>query len=254
MAVGEVGSGSAALARAQSVPYPCGTVATESSTIVRIAQLARQQPVVESGLVSNGARNHRDPALEPGSSYEPTLIVRGPVPTQARRWPTVLIVLALSLATTLAVVWLRRGSDKTSRSEPVAEPLMVPEIVAEPLEDIPALTPPVRRPSAASTSRVDAGVRAPVQVGGNEAGGRRHKERSQVVGFGVLQIGSKPPCDIYVDDRAPGLSTPQRSIRRRPGRHRIGLVNTDVGIDERFTVRIRDGRTTKIIRDMSDRL
>jgi hypothetical protein len=75
-----------------------------------------------------------------------------------------------------------------------------------------------------------------------------------VIGFGTLQIGSKPPCKIYIDGRRTGLSTPQRQIRLRPGRHVVRLENREVGINERFSIRIRDGRTTKVIRDMTDRL
>jgi len=117
--------------------------------------------------------------------------------------------------------------------------------------EAPPTAVPVGAPAVRVEPLVDDGASAAPVAVDKQAG---VAPAAQVSGFGVLQIGSKPPCDIYVDDRDTGLTTPQRAIRLRPGRHRIGLTNADVGIDERFTIDIRDGRTTKVIRDMSDRL
>jgi serine/threonine protein kinase len=71
---------------------------------------------------------------------------------------------------------------------------------------------------------------------------------------GVLMLGSKPPCRIYIDGQDTAKTTPQRSITLSAGRHTIKLVNRDFGIEETFPVTIEPGETTRVIKDMSDRI
>lgn len=66
---------------------------------------------------------------------------------------------------------------------------------------------------------------------------------------GTLMVGSKPPCDIRIDGKATGLTTPQRDIELSPGLHVVRLHNTELGIDETFRVRIEAGKTTRAIQD-----
>jgi eukaryotic-like serine/threonine-protein kinase len=71
---------------------------------------------------------------------------------------------------------------------------------------------------------------------------------------GVLMLGSKPPCRIFVDGQDTGKTTPQRSLMLPAGRHQIRLVNDDYGIVESFSVTITPGETTRVVKDMSDRI
>ena len=73
-------------------------------------------------------------------------------------------------------------------------------------------------------------------------------------GTGTLLLGSKPPCDIYVDGKDTGLQTPQRDIKLSSGKHKITLVNNEFGIRETFYVEIKADQTEKLIKDFSDRL
>ena len=73
-------------------------------------------------------------------------------------------------------------------------------------------------------------------------------------GMGVLTLGSKPPCEIYIDGSATGLHTPQREIKLSAGKHRITLINNEYGIKESFTVDIKPDAPAKMIKDYSDRL
>jgi eukaryotic-like serine/threonine-protein kinase len=71
---------------------------------------------------------------------------------------------------------------------------------------------------------------------------------------GMLQLGAKPPCEILIDGKATGLSTPQREIILSVGPHKITLVNEEYSIRETFTVEIRADVPAKVVKDFSDRL
>lgn len=71
---------------------------------------------------------------------------------------------------------------------------------------------------------------------------------------GVLMLGSKPPCRIFIDGKDTGKTTPQRSLSLPAGRRKIKLVNQEFGIEETFTVTIEPGETTRVLKDMSSRI
>ena len=73
-------------------------------------------------------------------------------------------------------------------------------------------------------------------------------------GEGTLQLGAKPPCEIFIDGRNTGLKTPQREIKLSAGKHKITLLNNEFGIKESFTVEIKADEPTKLVKDFSDRL
>ncbi len=71
---------------------------------------------------------------------------------------------------------------------------------------------------------------------------------------GVLSLGAKPPCEIFIDGRNTGLRTPQRELKLPAGRRKITLLNNEFGIKESFWVEIKAGETTKTVKDFSDRI
>ncbi len=73
-------------------------------------------------------------------------------------------------------------------------------------------------------------------------------------GMGVLMLGSKPSCEIYLDGSNSGLHTPQREIKLPAGKHRVTLMNNEFGIKESFVVDIKPDATEKAIKDYSDRM
>ncbi|HEU0033794.1 MAG TPA: protein kinase [Kofleriaceae bacterium] len=73
-------------------------------------------------------------------------------------------------------------------------------------------------------------------------------------GQGVLMLGSKPSCEIFVDGASTGLHTPQPKLSLPAGKHRITLINNEFGINEKFTVDVKADATEKVIKDFSDRL
>jgi hypothetical protein len=73
-------------------------------------------------------------------------------------------------------------------------------------------------------------------------------------GKGMLMIGSKPPCEIFVDGKATRLKTPQRELKLTPGPHKITLVNKEHRITETFTVDVKAGASTKVVKDLTRRM
>ena len=67
---------------------------------------------------------------------------------------------------------------------------------------------------------------------------------------GVLMVSSKPPCEIYVDGKATGLMTPQRSLSLSAGAHKITLINSAEKIKKTLTIQITADQPTKLIQDL----
>jgi serine/threonine protein kinase len=91
-----------------------------------------------------------------------------------------------------------------------------------------------------------------VKTGGEGKTGGEVKPAAK--GQGILSLGAKPPCEIYIDGANSGLHTPQREIKLSAGKHKITLVNNEFGIRETFYVEIKADQTEKLIKDFSDRL
>jgi serine/threonine protein kinase len=75
----------------------------------------------------------------------------------------------------------------------------------------------------------------------------------KATGTGTLALGSKPPCDIYVDGAPSGVHTPTK-LPLSVGRHKITLVNNEFSIRETFTVDIKADQVDRELKDYSDRL
>jgi hypothetical protein len=69
-----------------------------------------------------------------------------------------------------------------------------------------------------------------------------------------LSIGAKPQCAIFIDGKDTGRMTPAIGLEVKPGTVSVLLVNTEFGIKEKFSVTVKAGETTKIIKDFSDRI
>ena len=69
-------------------------------------------------------------------------------------------------------------------------------------------------------------------------------------GEGTLMVSSKPPCEIYIDGKATGLTTPQRSIALPAGAHKVTLVNAAEKITKTVPVTITADQSTKLIQDL----
>jgi serine/threonine-protein kinase len=73
-------------------------------------------------------------------------------------------------------------------------------------------------------------------------------------GIGYLAIGTRPPCQIYIDGLDTGLVTPQRRIPVPAGKHIVAFRNNDFAIKETVTVYIQPDQVEKLVKDFSDKV
>jgi eukaryotic-like serine/threonine-protein kinase len=118
--------------------------------------------------------------------------------------------------------------------KPAAEPKKTEPKKTEPKKTEPKKTEPASEPE-------DTGAGDEVAAGDGE-------------GYGMLGLGAKPPCRIFIDGRDTGQKTPQIGIKLKAGKHRVTLVNNEFGIKESFTVKITAGETEKAFKDMMDKV
>src|SRR5262249_14817506 len=132
------------------------------------------------------------------------------------------------------------------KATPVAveQPAVRPQPPAPPVR---RNNPPVDKPVVANTPPVD---KPPVDKPPVD----KPPVDKPAAGMGSLTLGSKPPCDIFIDGKATGQHTPQRDIKLSVGSHRITLLNNEFGIKETFKVDIKADTPEKMIKDYSDRL
>jgi hypothetical protein len=76
------------------------------------------------------------------------------------------------------------------------------------------------------------------------------KKAATPAGEGTLMVSSKPPCEIVIDGKPTGLTTPQRSIPLSTGAHKITFVNATEGIKKTVSVSITADQSTKLIQDL----
>jgi hypothetical protein len=253
-------------------------MATESSAIIRFIDQVQRQPIFEA------------PAFEPEPLpvVEPTVVVRmrDLRRKRSRGWLVLLALLAVGIA---AAYWfgLSRTQTQTAASvtpavgDMATEPALVPEpdpipeakplIVETPDSEVSSDEPSAVQAGSkveavaestdaqdAEEGSTDAEVMVVVEVTADRALAtdpaaktteRKRTPRSQT---GTLMLGSKPPCDIIIDGKKTGKKTPQRSLQLKAGKHRVTLVNDEFGIRKSFSVRVRGGGTTRVIKDLLD--
>lgn len=116
------------------------------------------------------------------------------------------------------------------------------------VKESPKRTRQARKQSKRSRKSRSKGSRAP------SAKEEKDLASGSKVSLGTLMLGAKPPCDIVINGKKTGLTTPQRSIQLPEGTHRVVLVNGKHKIRKSFKVRIKAGRTTRAIQDLTKKL
>lgn len=140
----------------------------------------------------------------------------------------------------------------------LGEPTVVPEVAAiaavpepTPAAHVAAVAPaaePVSKPSR-RTSSVATSARAPRQGSAVAAPAGQGATRK-----GMLSLGSKPPCEILVNGKRTGLTTPQRDMVLPVGSHKITLINKEFGIRESFSVQVEAGSERRVVKDLSKQI
>jgi eukaryotic-like serine/threonine-protein kinase len=127
---------------------------------------------------------------------------------------------------------------------PIQHPIEHPVVVQHPPIQHPVEHPPVVSNNTDNPKPEKPVVEEPI------------KEKPPVVaaGTGTLLVGSKPPCDIFIDGSSTGLHTPAKDIKLAAGKHKVTLVNNEFGIRDTFTVDIKADQPEKAIKDYSDKI
>jgi serine/threonine protein kinase len=142
----------------------------------------------------------------------------------------------------------------SATQQPVTAPITHPN--PPPTTAITAPPPPVTHPNPppATHDHVATSDTPKPNTGSTPSTGGFGDVVDKPSGEGTLLLGSKPPCDILVDGSSTGLHTPQRDMKLPAGKHKITLVNDELGIKETFNVNIQAGQTEKQIKDFSDKI
>ncbi len=67
---------------------------------------------------------------------------------------------------------------------------------------------------------------------------------------GTLMVSSKPPCELVIDGKPTGLSTPQKAIPLPAGAHQVTFVNSAENINKTVSVSITASQPTKLIENL----
>lgn len=143
---------------------------------------------------------------------------------------------------------------------PAEAPVAAPPIVAPAPVVVPAVAPAPTVAPAPAPAEV---TLDPVPVPTNHRHHRKTAAASAAVAAapavatddsatGTLEIASKPPCTIVIDDKRTGLTTPQRSIELAVGKHQVTLTNADEGIQLTTEVVVTADHATRLIRDFTN--
>ena len=112
-----------------------------------------------------------------------------------------------------------------------------------------------RSPKHDTTASTDHGSSNPF-ADDSDVGKRPPKDTSPPAprGTGSINIGSKPPCKIYIDGKNTGKMTPQRGLKLPAGRHKVTLVNNTYNIKETFSVTVKANDSSTVMKNMMDRI
>lgn len=202
--------------------------------------------------------------LDPAKTYAATFAKEGyspmtkPVALQGESVRVVAVMEKLGAAKPVVAAKPKVAAEPDNTAEPEAEPAAVPTRRRFTRRDreakAKAKTRATRRSRIAERRAKRRAARAERRRKARERRSKPTKTaKAPAAGTGMLMVGAKPPCRIYVAGRFRGI-TPARAISLPEGRHRLVLVNREHKIRASGTVVIKAGRTTRVIRDLTSRM
>ncbi|HEY5938249.1 MAG TPA: hypothetical protein VIU61_26540, partial [Kofleriaceae bacterium] len=84
-----------------------------------------------------------------------------------------------------------------------------------------------------------------------KGGKAKAKQVAEASTEGTISVSSKPACEILIDGKSTGLTTPQRAIAVPLGKHKVTLVNTEIGVKKTLTVVVKAGEPATVIQDFT---
>lgn len=199
----------------------------------------------------------RMPSLRPGSRswlWIAGAFAIGVTATAVIAWPRgadpmAPTTIAASVPVTIAPV---TTAPVTTAPVAIPEPVpdSVPDLEPDPDPDPDSVPDPVPDPDP-----VAATPRRPTRTSAPRVASRPASTTPAIpAGRAIVMLGSKPPCEIVVDGKRTGLTTPQRALSLAPGPHTITLVNAQHGIRESFKVTATAGAPVKIVKDLTAKM
>lgn len=180
--------------------------------------------------------------LEPSKSYELMFTLAGHKSALVTVDPTTSQRVNVDLATSTATASARAETAVTAVAAVAEEPAAPAGAAVAKAAPKAAPRAAKAEPKAAPKARVT--KLEPVRPAAPPTGGKG----------GTLALGSKPPCEIFIDGKPTRLKTPQREIKLTPGPHKITLVNKEHKITETFSVDVKAGAPTKVVKDLTKRM
>jgi hypothetical protein len=119
----------------------------------------------------------------------------------------------------------------------------------------PARTSHARKSSAPSGGLADPGFDSPASEEPKAEAPKAEAPKAEAPkaaerGEGTLMVSTKPPCEIWIDGKDTGLTTPQRSMSLPAGSHHVTFVNAEQNITKTMSVMISGGEPTKLIQNL----
>jgi hypothetical protein len=232
-----------------SQPPPVRQVKTASGVIELVDVRIDSRPsgatvmLVDRGKTSFLGSTPLATSLDPSRKYDVIFTLPGRPTQMAPLDPSRTSRLDVTLGRTSGSRATRPAGPRFERDEPKGEAAKLDTKVAPKLDDQVGATParkaePTPDKRAAEPKR-DKKSAEPKAAGADEEAGE-----------GTLMVSSKPPCEIWIDGKATGLTTPQRSISLPAGTHEITFVNPAERIKKTVSVAISAGQATKLIQDL----
>ncbi|MEO8548648.1 MAG: hypothetical protein ABI678_01695 [Kofleriaceae bacterium] len=157
------------------------------------------------------------------------------------------------------VLALAGHPEQTAHLDPARSPHLQVALAGKPAKTAPAIAKETPRPAPAVAPKHHSAVKAQLADPFDTkaapekpvvAEKKAEKIEKAAGGNGTLMISSKPPCEILIDGKATGMSTPQRSIPLPAGAHKITLVNAGEHIEKTLMVQINADQPTKLVKDL----
>ncbi|MBV8756355.1 MAG: PEGA domain-containing protein [Deltaproteobacteria bacterium] len=255
----------AAAAPAPDAPQPAGKVNTiaEAAPVIHEVQGAHgvvklvdvridSKPagatvmLVDNGKTSFLGTTPVAASVDPSRAYDVVLTLEGR--------PTQIAHLDPTKAQKLEITLAKSGPARVETAKAPAIATTAPKAAAPSAPKAPARAAHAKKSSAPSGSLADPGFdTAKSDEPKTEAPAEAPKAAAPKAaegGDGTLMVSSKPPCQIWIDGKDTGLTTPQRSMSLPAGSHHVTFVNSEQNITKTVGVKITAGESTKLIQNL----
>jgi hypothetical protein len=225
-----------------TTPAPIREVQTSRGVVTLVDVRIDSKPsgatvmLVDNGKTSFLGSTPLATSLDPSRKYDVIFTAPGR--------PTQMAPLDPSKTSRLDVTLSRAKSGQRAKKEPSAplgDSFIDKSLAPKPETKVAApKAEPKAEPAKAEPKKLDKAVVEP----------KVEKKVAAPAGEGTLMVSSKPPCEIIIDGKPTGLTTPQRSIPLSAGVHKVTFVNTAEGIKKTVSVSINADQSTKLIQDL----